>query len=69
MLDDKRYICKICGTVYRSNHDCYKCKESHHNPAGIVAIEFHRAADKYPSTIYIRMDNGEIVKYERGKKC
>nr|DAF56392.1 MAG TPA: hypothetical protein [Myoviridae sp. ct0Qb19] len=40
-------------------------KKSHHNPVGIVAIGYHRATDKYPSTIYIRMDDGEIVKYER----
>lgn len=69
MLEDKRYICNICGTAYRSSHDCNKCKESHHNPVGIVAIGYNRAADKYPSTIYIRMNDGETVKYKRGKKC
>ena len=65
MLKDKLYICKICGTVYESSHDCNKCKGSHHNPVGIVAIGYHCAADKYPSTIYIRMDDGETVKYKR----
>lgn len=69
MLNDKRYICEICGTVYESSHDCNKCKKSHRNPVGVVAIGYYRAADKYPSTIYIRMDDGENVKYERGKKC
>lgn len=69
MLEDKRYICEICGTAYRNSHDCNKCEKSHHNPVGIVAIGYHCAADKYPSTIYIRMNNDENVKYERGKKC
>ncbi len=65
MLEDKRYICKICGTVYESSYGCNKCRESHHNPVGIVSYSYNRAADKYPSTIYIRMDDGETVKYER----
>lgn len=42
------------------NHEHYKDKTAH---------DAIKAADKYPSTIYIRMDNGETVKYERGKKC
>ena len=65
MLEEKRYICKICGTAYISSHSCNKCEESHHNPMGIVAIGYYCVADKYPSTIYIRMDDGETVKYER----
>lgn len=69
MLKEKRYICEICGTAYRSSYDCNKCEESHRKPVGIVAIGHSYAMDKYPSTIYIRMDDGETVKYERGKKC
>jgi len=67
MLNDKRYICKICGTVYGSSHDYNKCKGSHHNPVGIVSAKYSCAASKYPTIIRIRMDDGEVVMYERQK--
>lgn len=65
MLEDKRYICKICGTAYRNSHDRNKCKESHHNPVGIVSAKYSCAASKHPTIIRIRMDDGEVVRYER----
>lgn len=65
MLEEKRYICEICGTAYRSSYSCIECEESHCNHVSIVAKRHYRAENKYPSIIYIEMDDGETIKYER----
>jgi len=65
VLEEKHYICGICGTAYRSSHACNKCKESHHNPVGIVSAKYSCGASKYPTIIHIRMDDREVVRYER----
>lgn len=65
MIEEKRYICQFCGTAYENSHSCNKCKESHHNPVGIVSAKYSCWASKYPTIINIRMDDGEVVKYER----
>lgn len=65
MKEEKRYICEFCGTEYNNIHGCKKCEEGHINPARIVTAKYSSVTSKYPTIIFIKMDDGGVVRYER----
>lgn len=61
----EHYICEICGTEYRSKNACVECEKGHCKPVSIGSAKYSCVTSKYPTIIFIKMDDGEVVRHER----
>lgn len=66
------YKCEVCGTEYKFDKDAEACEKYHVKPVTklpIVAEKYKpyhmQAVGPYPFKIYIKMDDGKIIEYER----
>lgn len=62
MKSVEHYICEICGAEYESKEECRECEHCHNKPIEIIKVEYKKNGS-YPSKVYIRMSNGQIVEY------
>ena len=62
----KQYQCEICGAVYDDEEDAVDC-ESQHLRISAVHSKLYGPGAKLPSTVYLKMSNGTIVRYECGR--
>ena len=70
------YRCSLCGQSFETEDECLACEKSHVVPVRIVDgsevddsycyLKSYQAEVMYPRFIYVEMDNGMIVRYERG---
>lgn len=68
MKEIKHYVCEICGTEYKEETRATECEKNHKKPKKIESCRFNpKSSDNtgLPSSIMVKFDNGEVVKYSR----
>ena len=61
----EHYICDFCGAEYDNKTDCLLCENKHKMPLSIESKRYNAFGQKYPSVLYVKMDDGEIIEYKR----
>ena len=59
----ERYICDFCGADYDNKTDCLLCENKHKIPVSIERKIYSDFGQKYPSVLYVKMNNGETIAY------
>lgn len=61
----EQYICEVCGTEYKDKSICEQCETGHIKPVEIKSAKFYPVGkgNRYPVSVSIEMDNGEIAVY------
>ena len=68
MKEIKHYICEICGTEYKEEARAVECEKNHKKPKKIAQCNYTaKSFDNtgLPSSVLIKFDSGEEVKYSR----
>lgn len=69
MKEQKLYVCEYCNTSYNDENKALNCESNHRHPKSInKALYRSIKSDKtgYPQFINIEMDDGKVIRYERG---
>ena len=64
----EHYICEVCGTEYKDKKRCADCEKGHIKPVEIYTSKYlslDKNAKGYPSSINIKMEDGNLVTYKR----
>lgn len=64
----EHYICDFCGAEYDNKTDCLLCENKHKMPLSIESKRYNAFGQKYPSVLYVKMDDGETIAYMKGQE-